>query len=226
MGEEPRITKEQLSLAQRRLLRSEEGQLDRGHILRGIDDDVDAPLGVKRAEAVGLRIAGDSAEAADAGHGLQLASGDKAQAAPHPLYGPPDFPLVLPQARTRNGVGQTIKDLTDHPWAGAQVTMTLVAHDDGGNVGKSEASTFRLPQRVFIKPLARALVEQRRDLAMDANTRPRVITALDALAIAPDKFTPDGEVTDESTAAFLRDFMAEFREHLVRVLTVIPRENL
>ena len=122
------------------------------------------------------------------------APGDKPQAAPHPLYGPPDFPLVLPQARTRNGVGQTIKDLTDHPWAGAQVTMTLVAHDDGGNVGKSDPITFRLPQRVFIKPLARALVEQRRDLAMDANTRPRVITALDALAIAPDKFTPDAGV--------------------------------
>ena len=32
-----------------------------------------------------------------------------------PLYGPPDFALVLPQARTRNGVGQTTKDLTEHP---------------------------------------------------------------------------------------------------------------
>ena len=26
----------------------------------------------------------------------------------------------LPQARTRNGVGQTTKDLTEHPWAGAE----------------------------------------------------------------------------------------------------------
>jgi len=122
------------------------------------------------------------------------ASGDKAQPAPRPLYGPPDFPLVLPQARTKNGVGQTIKDLTDHPWAGAEVTMTLVAHDEGGNVGKSDPLTFRLPQHVFIKPLARALIEQRRDLAMDANARPQVITALDALAIAPDKFTPEAGV--------------------------------
>ena len=32
-----------------------------------------------------------------------------------PLFGAPDFPLVLPQARTKNGVGQTIKDLTEHP---------------------------------------------------------------------------------------------------------------
>ena len=71
------------------------------------------------------------------------AAGDKA----HPLYGPPDFALVLPQGRTRNGIGQTIKDLTDHPWAGADVIMTLIARDEGGNEGKSEPFAFRLPQR-------------------------------------------------------------------------------
>jgi uncharacterized protein (TIGR02302 family) len=112
-------------------------------------------------------------------------------ASPHPLYGPPDFALILPQARTRNGVGQTIKDLTDHPWAGAEVTMTLVAHDEGGNEGKSEPFAFRLPERVFTKPLARALIEQRRNLALDAGARPLVLTALDALAIAPEQFTPE-----------------------------------
>lgn len=111
--------------------------------------------------------------------------------APHPLFGPPDFPLILPQARTKNGVGQTLKDLTDHPWAGAEVTMTLVAHDDGGNVGKSEPVTFRLPQRVFTKPLARALIEQRRNLALDAHDKTTVLTALDALTLAPEKFMPD-----------------------------------
>ncbi len=115
-------------------------------------------------------------------------------AGPHPLYGPPDFALVLPQARTRKGVGQTIKDLSDHPWAGADVVMTLIARDEGGNEGKSEPFAFRLPERVFTKPLARALVEQRRNLALDAGTRPLVITALDALALAPEKFTPDAGI--------------------------------
>ena len=114
--------------------------------------------------------------------------------APHPLFGPPDFPLVLPQARTKNGVGQTIKDLTDHPWAGAEVAMTLVARDEGGNQGKSEAFAFRLPERVFTKPLARALIEQRRDLALDAHARPQVITALEALTLAPARFTPDAGI--------------------------------
>jgi uncharacterized protein (TIGR02302 family) len=112
----------------------------------------------------------------------------------HPLYGPPDVALVLPQARTKNGVGQTIKDLTDHPWAGAEVTMTLVARDEGGNEGRSEPFSFRLPERLFVKPLARALVEQRRNLALDAGARSKVTTALDALALAPEKFTPDAGV--------------------------------
>jgi chromate reductase len=39
----------------------------------------------------------------------------------------------------------------------------------------------------------------------------------------PGLFTDDGEVTDESTAAFLREFMQEFRDHTERVLTVLPR---
>ncbi len=108
--------------------------------------------------------------------------------------GRPISRLVLPQARTRNGVGQTIKDLTDHPWAGAEVVMTLTARDEAGNEGKSEPFTFRLPERVFTKPLARALIEQRRNLALDTGARPLVTTALDALALAPEKFTPNAGI--------------------------------
>jgi chromate reductase len=36
-------------------------------------------------------------------------------------------------------------------------------------------------------------------------------------------FTDEGDVTDESTAEFLRAFMNDFRTHMERVLTVIPR---
>ena len=113
---------------------------------------------------------------------------------PHPLFKAPNFRLNLPQARTRNGVGQTIHDLTEHGWAGSKVVMTLVAHDEAGNEGRSEPFEFTLPQRFFVKPLARALVEQRRILALDANQKPLVLTALDALTIAPEKFTPEAGV--------------------------------
>ena len=108
-----------------------------------------------------------------------------------PLFGPPDFPLALPQARTRNGVGQTTKDLAEHPWAGAKVDLTLTARDDAGNEGRSEPYELALPERIFVNPLARALIEQRRDLALDAEARDRVLIALDALTIAPEKFIPE-----------------------------------
>ncbi|WP_426439855.1 TIGR02302 family protein [Bradyrhizobium genosp. P] len=108
-----------------------------------------------------------------------------------PLFDPPQFPLVLPNARTRNGVGQTVKDLSEDPYAGADVTLTLTAKDEAGNEGKSEPFNMRLPERLFTKPLARALIEQRRTLALDANQNGQVFTALDALMIAPEMFTPE-----------------------------------
>ncbi len=60
----------------------------------------------------------------------------------HPLFDAPSFSLVLPQARARNGTAQTTHDLTEHPWAGAEVAMTLVARDEAGNEGRSEPHEF------------------------------------------------------------------------------------
>jgi uncharacterized protein (TIGR02302 family) len=113
---------------------------------------------------------------------------------PRVLYEAPDFALVLPQARTRNGVGQTTKDLTEHPWAGTDVNMTLVARDEGGNEGTSAPFEMRLPERPFSKPVARALIEQRRVLALDGDAQARVLTALDALTMAPEKFNIESNV--------------------------------
>jgi uncharacterized protein (TIGR02302 family) len=109
----------------------------------------------------------------------------------HPLFKAPDFALTLPQARTRSGAAQTTRDLTEHAWAGAEVVMSLLARDEAGNEGRSAPTDVVLPQRIFVKPVARALIEQRRILALDAETKPLVLTALDALTIAPDRFTPE-----------------------------------
>lgn len=108
-----------------------------------------------------------------------------------PLVEAPNFPLPLTGGRARVATGQTTKDLTESPWAGAKVTLTLVVRDEAGNLGQSRPRSFTLPQRSFSNPLARALIEQRRTLAFDANQRERVEAGLDALAIAPERFTPD-----------------------------------
>jgi len=123
-----------------------------------------------------------------------LALKDTANAGAHPLFGPPDFPLSLPQQRTRSGTAQTTRDLTAHPWAGAEVNVTLLAKDEAGNEGHSASRDFTLPERIFVKPVARALIEQRRLLALDANAKPIVLTALDALALAPEQFAIEASV--------------------------------
>ncbi len=130
-----------------------------------------------------------AARPGDAGKETGKETGKSAE--PRPLFDPPQFALVLPNARTRNGVGQTVKDLSEDPYAGADVTLTLTAKDEAGNEGRSEPFNMKLPERLFTKPLARALIEQRRILALDANQNAQVFTALDALMIAPELFTPE-----------------------------------
>jgi chromate reductase len=43
------------------------------------------------------------------------------------------------------------------------------------------------------------------------------------ITYSAERFRDDGEVIDETTAAFLKDYIEEFRDHVVRVLTVLPR---
>ena len=155
-----------------------------------LEDD----YGVTEARAQFAARAGDAAKDSgkDSGKEAGKEPGKDGKASePRPLFEPPQFALVLPNARTRNGVGQTVKDLSEDPYAGADVTLTLTAKDEAGNEGKSEPFNMRLPERLFTKPLARALIEQRRILALDANQSSQVYTALEALMIAPELFTPE-----------------------------------
>lgn len=108
-----------------------------------------------------------------------------------PLVAAPDFQLVLPQFRVREGTGQTFKDLLAHPWAGGQAELVLRAVDETGQSGESAPLALTLPQRRFSEPLARAVVEQRRILAMTPSKRRTVIRALDALTAEPAGFIDD-----------------------------------
>ena len=116
----------------------------------------------------------------------EFAPVDGAAGTARPLYKAPQLPLSLPEMRTRKGTGVTTRDLTSHPWAGATVKLTLVARDDAGQEGRSAPITVTLPSRHFANPIAKAIVEQRAKLAMDANQVPVVADALDAITMVPD----------------------------------------
>ncbi|NOT40383.1 MAG: TIGR02302 family protein [Alphaproteobacteria bacterium] len=107
---------------------------------------------------------------------------------------PLSFELPLPPAPAREGDAMIFKDLTAHVWAGLPVTVTLIARDEAGHVAKSRPMTIVLPERRFNEPLARALIEQRRSLARAPSTAPYVAKGLDALSIAPERFTPDQRI--------------------------------
>lgn len=111
------------------------------------------------------------------------------------LVPPPRIVLALPADATGEHDTKTLVDLTDNPWSGARVRLTLVVKDEAGQEGRTPTAEVTLPARIFAQPLARALAEERRRLITAPDeSRGRVLTALDALLIAPDRFTPQPSV--------------------------------
>ena len=104
-------------------------------------------------------------------------------AQPTPQIGkPPVFPLSLPRPPVKSAEAKTYRDLTAHPWAGLPVVVTLVAKDEAGNEGFSVTRGVILPERKFMKPLAKAIAEQRRSLVEDPGSRFRIAGNLNALS--------------------------------------------
>lgn len=104
----------------------------------------------------------------------------------YPLYEAPELPLRLPRRGGKATEGKTSRDLTEHPWAGVSVIAKLTATDDAGQQAFSEEKRFIMPERAFSNPLARAVIEQRRILALDANKKRRVLDLMDAVTLRPE----------------------------------------
>jgi uncharacterized protein (TIGR02302 family) len=112
--------------------------------------------------------------------------GQPAAAADSPfLKDAPGFAIALQKMNPREAKGRAFQDLTAHPWAGLMVDMTLVARDQAGQRGVSKPVRFRLPERQFSKPLASALVEQRKVLIRTPAEKSRVVRSLAALMAWP-----------------------------------------
>ncbi|MFD2251568.1 uncharacterized protein (TIGR02302 family) [Pseudochelatococcus lubricantis] len=151
---------------------------------------VGPPEATRRGGLTVVFRAGDDYGVTAAQGVVSLPGEDTAQA----LVPPPVVALPLPRVGEAEQELRTTADLAAHPWAGATVQFTLVARDGAGQEGRSETLTVTLPQRPFTNPLAKALVEQRRNLVFHPHDWRDVRLALRALMIAPDIFTPDSAV--------------------------------
>ena len=103
-----------------------------------------------------------------------------------PLYGAPDFPLTLPRRDAKGPAAKTSRDLTEHVWSGSNVRLTLKTRDAAGQEATSETRTILLPERPFTNPLAKAVVEHRKILSMDAGRKPDVVDLIDAVTLRPE----------------------------------------
>ena len=108
-----------------------------------------------------------------------------------------DFVLDLPLPFTgdrRDFQDDLAEDLSQHPWARLPVTMTLAVTDARGQEGASQPSHVVLPGRRFFDPLAKAVIEGRRDLLWTRDNGPRLAQVLRAVTHLPDDFMRDETV--------------------------------
>ncbi|GGD23533.1 TIGR02302 family protein [Sinisalibacter lacisalsi] len=95
--------------------------------------------------------------------------------------------LPMPYRGDRSEIEELLVDnLAEHPWAELAVTVTLRATDAAGQTGESAPIEIVLPGRRFLHPLARAIVEQRRDILWTIENAPRAARILRAVSNRPD----------------------------------------
>ncbi|MEL7344535.1 MAG: TIGR02302 family protein [Pseudomonadota bacterium] len=100
--------------------------------------------------------------------------------------------LPLPISGDRTQFTETLaENLSEHPWVGLPVTITLQATDAIGQVGMSAPIAAPLPGRRFFDPLANAIIEQRRDLLWNLENAKRATRLLRAVSHRPDDIFRD-----------------------------------
>ena len=101
------------------------------------------------------------------------------------------FDLPLPGLHLKDAAAASFHDLTPHPWAGLPVEIRLVATDAIGQTGESDPVETTLPERTFHHPIARAIIDARKDLTLHPDDRKPVAETLSDLSLRPGLFGND-----------------------------------
>lgn len=130
---------------------------------------------------------------------LRLAQQGKGDAAGRVL----SVPIPL-DGQPRDASGVTTPDLSADPWAGEEVVGRLVATSTSGQQGTSPEARFRLGARKFTSPVAKAVLDIRRRLALGREGAAEGAADLAALGEMPDPFQADaGMLLNLAAAAAL-----------------------
>ena len=144
-----------------------------------------------------------------------------------PLYNPDHDADYPPEARAlKEAIARSDAVLFVTPEYNRSIPGALKNAIDWASRPWGQNSFHHIPAGVIgasIGAIGTALAQQSlRGVLSFCNARQ--LTAPEAyITYSAERFRDDGEVVDESTANFLKDYMAEFRDHVMRVLTVLPR---
>ena len=98
-------------------------------------------------------------------------------------------------------------------------------HDDpGGHAGLGFRRSPEPPHTLEIDPatIGTAVAQQNLRSVLSFCNSPQMNAPEAYIQFKPGLFSDSGEVTDQSTEQFLREFMHEYHQFIVRVLTVLP----
>ena len=101
------------------------------------------------------------------------------------LYEPPALKIVLRRPNSKEETGTSKFDFAEHPWAGFTVNLALTAFDGAAQGGKAKPVAFKMPERVFVRALSRALIEQRRELILFPERAGHIGTLIETLSLYP-----------------------------------------
>ncbi|TDT75538.1 uncharacterized protein (TIGR02302 family) [Litoreibacter halocynthiae] len=99
--------------------------------------------------------------------------------------------LPMPYSGGRENFDETlIENLSEHPWANLPVKIDLSVIDASEQSSAPASVKAELPRRRFFQPIAKALVEQRRDLLWSRENAGRISQLLRTITYDPDGFFP------------------------------------
>jgi chromate reductase len=116
--------------------------------------------------------------------------------------------MVLTSGRNRSIPG-ALKNAID--WASRPWGQNSFHHIPAGVIGAS------------IGPIATAVAQQSLRAVLSFCNARQMTSPEAYVQYSRSVFADNGEVINEETATFLRNYMTEFRDHVERVLTVLPR---
>src|SRR5205814_7454169 len=105
-----------------------------------------------------------------------------------------ELELPLPGLHLKEAQATSYHDLSPHPWAGLPVEVRLLATDALGQTGESAPAQIKLPERTFNHPIARAIIDQRKELAKDPRSADAVAEILGDLNKRPVLYRDDTAV--------------------------------